>query len=65
MEGIPGAGPGDVNGDGTIAIGDVTNLINLLLTSGEVPIYADVDGDGVVSIQDITALINKILTGDI
>ena len=65
MEGIPGAGPGDVNGDGTIAIGDVTNLINLLLTSGEVPVYADVDGDGVVSIQDITALINKILTGDI
>ena len=60
-----GAGPGDVNGDGKIAISDVTNLINLLLSSDELPAYADVNNDGVVSIQDITALINKILTGDI
>ncbi len=60
-----GAGPGDVNGDGKIAISDVTNLINLLLSSDELPAYADVNGDGRVSIQDITALINKILTGDI
>ena len=58
-----GAGPGDVNGDGKIAISDVTNLINLLLSSDELPAYADVNGDGRVSIQDITALINRILTG--
>ena len=60
-----GAGPGDVNGDGRIAISDVTGLINLLLSSDELPAYADVNGDGRVSIQDVTALINKILTGDI
>ena len=45
-----GAGPGDVNGDGKIAISDVTNLINLLLSSDELPAYADVN----VSISSMT-----------
>ena len=56
-----GAGPGDINGDGTIAIGDVTTLIELLLYGGELPAYADVNGDGEVSINDITILIDALL----
>ena len=62
IEGIPGAGPGDLNGDGEISISDVTALIDLLLCGGELPPYADVDGDGAVSIKDITVLIDMLLT---
>lgn len=58
-----GAGPGDINGDGTIAISDVTNLIDQLL-SGDLPPYADVDGDGVVTIKDVTVLIDMLLSGN-
>lgn len=57
-----GAGPGDTNGDGSINISDVTNLINDLL-SGDNPAYCDVNGDGVVNITDVTVLINLLLSG--
>ena len=56
-----GAGPGDVNGDGRLSIGDVTGLIDRLLGSGELPAYCDVNGDGKVSIGDVTALIDMLL----
>ena len=56
--------PGDVNGDGNINISDVTALINLLLSGGEVPAGADVNGDGQVNISDVTALINRLLSGN-
>ena len=59
-----GAGPGDINGDGNIAINDVTNLIDQLLGSDELPAYADVNGDGVVTIADVTALIDMLLSGN-
>ena len=55
-----GAGPGDVNGDGNVSIGDVTNLIDMLI-NGDAPAYSDVNGDGQVSIADITALIDQLL----
>ena len=55
-----GAGPGDVNGDGNISIGDVTNLIDMLI-NGDAPAYYDVDGNGTVSIADITTLIDMLL----
>ena len=58
-----GAGPGDINGDGNIAISDVTNLIDLLLSGNELPAWADVDGDGNVSIKDVTTLIDMLLSG--
>ena len=57
-----GAGPGDVNGDGRLSIGDVTGLIDRLLGSGELPAYCDVNGDGKVSIGDVTALIDLLLS---
>ena len=59
-----GAGPGDINGDGNIAINDVTNLIDLLLGGEELPANADVNGDGVVTIKDVTDLIDILLNGN-
>ncbi len=59
-----GAGPGDINGDGNIAINDVTNLIDLLLGGEELPANADVNGDGVVTIKDVTDLIDMLLNGN-
>ena len=59
-----GAGPGDVNGDGKLSIGDVTSVINDLLSGGELPAYCDVNGDGKVSIGDVTELINMLLSTD-
>ena len=56
-----GAGPGDINGDGIIAIGDVTDIIDQLLSGEELPAYYDVNGDGTVTIGDITALIDMLL----
>ena len=59
-----GAGPGDVNGDGKMSIGDVTGLIDVLLASGEMPAYCDVNGDGKVTIADVTALIDMLLNSN-
>lgn len=52
---------GDINGDGKIAINDVTTLIDQLLNDDELPAYADVDGDGNVNIKDVTVLIDMLL----
>ena len=56
---------GDINGDGKVNIGDVTALINLLLSgNGEVGNgVVDVNADGVLNISDVTALINHLLSG--
>ena len=56
-----GVGPGDTNGDGEINIADVTGLIDVLLSGGELPAYFDVDGDGEVNIKDVTDLIDMLL----
>ena len=54
---------GDVNGDGEVTIGDVTDLINLILSGNEsLNTAADVNADGELSIGDVTALINIILS---
>ena len=59
-----GAGPGDVNGDGNISIGDATDLIDQLLKGGDLPAWMDANGDGHVSIKDITDLIDRLLGGN-
>ena len=57
-----GAGPGDVNGDGTLNVSDVTGIINLLINAGEeTPAYCDVNGDGEVNISDVTIIINRLM----
>ena len=58
-----GSGPGDVNGDGELDIDDVTGIIDLLLSGGQLPPYADLNGDGAIDIDDVTALISRLLNG--
>ena len=53
---------GDVDGDGQITIGDVTRLIDMLISgSSSYNASADVDGDGQITIGDVTALIDLLL----
>ncbi len=53
---------GDVNGDGSMNVSDVTNLINVILGISDLPKeLADVNGDGAVNVTDVTTLINAIL----
>jgi len=59
-----GIGPGDINGDGKIAITDVTALINNLMDSDELPAYCDADGDGEVTIKDVTLIITQLMKGN-
>ena len=57
---------GDVNGDGSVTIVDVTALINYLLGGSDSDINltgADCNTDGSVTITDVTALINYLLGG--
>ena len=58
---------GDVNGDGSISISDVTVLIDYLLSGNAAAIIidaADVNGDSAVGISDVTELIDCLLSGD-
>lgn len=57
---------GDVDGDGRVNIGDVTLLINYLLSHNATGVNldaADCDPDSSVNISDVTALINFLLSG--
>ena len=57
--------PGDVNGDGSVNIADVTSLIDYLLGSeleSFDAVAADVNGDGSINISDVTSLIDLLLT---
>lgn len=54
---------GDINGDGTISVIDVTYLLKYLSKSpypNTVTALVDVNGDGTVSILDVTALLNVL-----
>ena len=56
---------GDVNIDGKVTIGDVTDLIDYILSGDVTPFSrdnADVDIDGKISIGDVTTLIDMILS---
>ena len=55
---------GDVNDDGTVNIGDVTDLIDYLLSNDATLINtanADIDGNGDINISDVTELIDTLL----
>ena len=63
---VPPFTRGDVNGDGSVSIKDVTDLINYLLTGDETGMdlqAVDCNEDGELGIKDITDLINFLLTG--
>lgn len=53
---------GDVNGDSSVSISDVTSLIDMLLAPSTKTKFADVNADGNVSISDVTNLIDILLT---
>ncbi len=53
-------GTGDVNGDGSVNVVDITALIDIIMNDCTDD-RADVNGDGKVNVSDITALINVIL----
>lgn len=58
---------GDVDGDGIVGIGDVTSLIDYLLSGNANGINlesADCDQDGQVIISDVTTLIDFLLWGN-
>ena len=52
--------PGDVNGDGSVNISDINEVIDLIL-GGRYAEGADVNADGSVNISDINTLISIIL----
>lgn len=52
---------GDVDGNGTVDVSDVTSLINAILGSVDQNAACDVDGNGTVDVSDVTYLINLIL----
>ena len=56
---------GDLNKDGSVNIGDLSELIDILLQGASIDNYptADVDGDKIVSISDVTVLIDFLLGG--
>lgn len=57
-----GAGPGDINGDGSISVSDLTSVVNMMLSTDEgIPAYCDVNGDGNINVTDVTALVNQML----
>ena len=62
----PTAIRGDVDGDGSVGIADVTSLLDYILTGNSTGLNltaADVDYDTTVGIADATAIIDYILTG--
>jgi hypothetical protein len=52
---------GDVNGDGSVTIADVTTLVNIVLGKAATNAASDVNGDGSVTIADVTYLVNTVL----
>ncbi len=56
---------GDVDGDGEVAISDVSALIDYLLSGGNIVLEAaDADHDGEVAISDVSVLIDYLLSGN-
>ena len=57
--------PGDVDGDGQVNIGDISDISDYLLygdPANPLP-NGDADGDGKITIGDVTTLIDKLLQG--
>jgi hypothetical protein len=58
---------GDIDGDGSVTISDVTGLIDYLLSGNATGVNlesADCDQDGNINISDVTTLIDFLLRGN-
>ncbi|MBR1446549.1 MAG: dockerin type I repeat-containing protein, partial [Alloprevotella sp.] len=54
--------PYDLNADGTVNVGDVTTLVNIILGKASADgINTDLNGDGSTNVGDVTTLVNFIL----
>ena len=54
--------PYDLNADGTVNVGDVTTLVNIILGKAAADgINTDLNGDGSTNVGDVTTLVNFIL----
>ncbi len=53
---------GDIDQSGSVTIGDVTKLLNVIAGEGELPaiVNGDLDGSGAVTISDVTVLLNVL-----
>ena len=61
---VPETGPGDVNGDGEVTVGDINALIGIIVGGGAdsaTLTRADVNGDGEIGMGDVNTLIDIIL----
>lgn len=60
---VTGSTPmGDINGDGTVDVTDVTALINHILGTATYPTeLCDLNADGTIDVTDVTALITHLL----
>lgn len=63
-EPIEPGGPGDINGDGTVNIADVSILLDAVTAGQSLPLQtADLTGDGRVNIGDVSALLDLVTSG--
>jgi hypothetical protein len=52
---------GDLDGDGIIAVGAISNMVDLLLKGGNASSQGDMDDDGMIGITDISLLVDRLL----
>ena len=50
--------PGDVNGDGTVDVADISSIISVMAGDNSYGKAADVNGDGTVDVADISTVIS-------
>ena len=63
VKGIDGCGTPDLNGDGVVAVADISIAINQTLGRGDPRIKdkADINGDGEIDMKDVNLIINAML----
>ena len=52
---------GDINGDGTVSVIDVVQVINMILGGSDIDSAADLNDDGNVDVLDVIIMVNIIL----
>ena len=55
---------GDANGDGTIDVLDIVQIVNCIINNTECNDCMDINGDGDIDVIDIVVIVNMILGGE-
>ena len=53
---------GDVNGDGTLNVLDVVQLVNMILSGGDISPASDVNNDTILNVLDVVIMVNIVLS---